>query len=579
MDAAKIVCFLTSIVLTSSLLGAQDVTFTDARVVFETHCFQCHGKDGSKKGGMDFILDPLALRQEGKVEPGKPEESPLYARMVSGERPMPPRDAPSRPSQKEIETVRRWIEAGAKVEAAKADSARPEVSLVDHLELALELVQREFEGNRRNLRFLNLEPLHNLPAERITKDDLNLLRLAVIKLLNSLSWRGDLLTVMPLGKEGTLLAIDLSELSWSGTREWREIEKLYPYGLHHESAPVSADVRSMAKELYELTGTLLPIIRADWFVATASRPPLYHTLLGIPETDHALEQRLQVQVGDNLKRGRALRSGFTKSGVSEHNRLVERHRSATGGYWKSYDFKSSAGEQNLVARPLGPEAHRDQFPKASFRHDGGEIIFSLPNGLQGYMLVDAAGRRIDAGPIDVVHDDNRTSGNPTVVNGLSCMACHSQGMIDLPSDLVGRTHALQGTARDLVNRLYPGDTALAFWVQSDRRKFQGAVERAFAPLLGAGQSAATLPEPVSTVARRFQQDLDLDAAASELGVGSQMLLEAIRNDSNLERQGLGPLTQDSRIKRETWEGLSGLQTTFQVVALRLNVGTPVRVSQ
>ena len=38
-----------------------------------------------------------------------------------------------------------------------------------------------------------------------------------------------------------------------------------------------------------LTGSDLPALRADWFVATATRPPLYHTVLDLPGTDAQLD--------------------------------------------------------------------------------------------------------------------------------------------------------------------------------------------------------------------------------------------------------------------------------------------------
>src|SRR5438270_690504 len=116
------------------------------------------------------------------------------------------------------------------------------------------------------------------------------------------------------------------------------------------------------------------------------------------------------------------------SGVSSQNRLVDRHPALYGAYWKSYDFKHNEGKGNLFRFPLGPAFGDNPFPNQAFEHAGGEIIFNLPNGLQGYLLVDAKGRRIDVGPADVVADSLRTSGTTEVANGLSCMACHDQGM-------------------------------------------------------------------------------------------------------------------------------------------------------
>ena len=88
----------------------------------------------------------------------------------------------------------------------------------------------------------------------------------------------------------------------------------------------------------------VPFVYVDWFLANASLPPLYHDILDLPETDRELEQQLEVNVKRNIDTApgvRVWRAGFNDSGVSTNNRVVERHTSQYGAYWKSYDF---AGE-------------------------------------------------------------------------------------------------------------------------------------------------------------------------------------------------------------------------------------------
>ena len=147
--------------------------------------------------------------------------------------------------------------------------------------------------------------------------------------------------------------------------------------------------------LREGTESEVPLIHVDWFLATASLPPLYHDILRLPETDRELEKDLGIDVAENLRRapGRNVwRAGFNDSGPSLHNRVVERHTSRYGAYWKSYDFSGSVGKQHIFTYPL------------SFEHDGGEIIFHLPNGLQAYYISNASGVRIDAAPTSIVRD-------------------------------------------------------------------------------------------------------------------------------------------------------------------------------
>ena len=56
------------------------------------------------------------------------------------------------------------------------------------------------------------------------------------------------------------------------------------------------------------------------------------------------------------------------------------------------------GKQNLYEHPLGPKG------KNAFEHDGGESIFSLPNGFQAYYLNTADGKSLDKGPTNIVQD-------------------------------------------------------------------------------------------------------------------------------------------------------------------------------
>ena len=120
----------------------------------------------------------------------------------------------------------------------------------------------------------------------------------------------------------------------------------------------------------------IPSVHVDWFIANASLPPLYHDLLSLPLTDRELETRLEVDVAQNLQNApgvRVWRAGTNDSRVSSHNRVIERHKSRYGAYWKSYDFAGSVGTQNIFNHPL------------SFTPDGGEAIFNLPKRITGLL--------------------------------------------------------------------------------------------------------------------------------------------------------------------------------------------------
>ncbi|MGE3807725.1 MAG: tetratricopeptide repeat protein, partial [Gemmataceae bacterium] len=215
--------------------------------------------------------------------------------------------------------------------------------------------------------------------------------------------------------------------------------------------------------------------------------------------------------------------------VSRNNRLIERHESGSVVYWKSYDFAENTGVQNLFARPLGPGR-----ADSHFRHDGGELIFNLPNGLQAYMLVDGTGRRIDKGPTAIVSDPKRP--DRAVVNGLSCMSCHARGLIDKADQV--RDHVLRNADsfaradRDTILALYPPRPRFVELLERDARRFQDAVAQTGAPL------SAT--EPVAALAARFEAELDLSLTAAEASVRPEGLLAALEQEPRLAKE-LGPL--------------------------------------
>ncbi len=91
----------------------------DIRPILSDKCFRCHGPDAAHRQAemrLDRREDAVA-EQHGcrAIVPGKPAESELYRRITAedlDER-MPPRKSGSVLSTREIELLKRWIEAGA----------------------------------------------------------------------------------------------------------------------------------------------------------------------------------------------------------------------------------------------------------------------------------------------------------------------------------------------------------------------------------------------------------------------------------------------------------------------------------
>ena len=318
----------------------------------------------------------------------------------------------------------------------------------------------------------------------------------------------------PIDPAQTIFRLDIGDVEWSAVT-WDRILAENPYGVTYET--------TNATTCYQHCGTQQPFVRGDWFVARASIPPLYHDILDLPKTDLELEKKLLVDVLRNRQTDRVARAGFNGSGVSNNNRLIERHRSnlTRGAYWKSTDFGSNDGTKNLFKNPA------DKDGKDTFAGDGGEIIFNLPNGLQGYMLIDAKGERIDKGPISVVSDPKRP--DKLVVNGLSCMSCHAKGMIEKDDQVrdavLDNPNGYTADVIAVVKALYPEKPDFDALVAQDKDRFSKAVAALGIEL---GET-----EPIVTLALRFEELLDLPLAAAEAGVSSEEFVQGLGRSPEL----------------------------------------------
>jgi tetratricopeptide (TPR) repeat protein/WD40 repeat protein len=383
-------------------------------------------------------------------------------------------------------------------------------------------------GRGRLTRYLLLTPLYNAelarhPAE--VAEGLSRYRRALSKLLNSLSWKRQIKPPEPIDPLGTVLRLDLDDYGWDAAA-WQRLVAEYPYGI---KAPMPA-----ARAARELTGCDVPYVRGDWFAFAASRPPLYHDLLGLPQTVAELERKLGVDAEANRAAGRVARAGFTNSDPSRSNRLLERHPldraklGYEGAYWRSFDFKGGAGRRNLLAHPLGPGLAPD-----TFAHDGEEILFTLPNGLQAYLLADSRGRRLDSAPIEIVSNVERLR-DPVVVNGASCIDCHSQGInaLRMAKEDQVRGHVMRNRAGygrrevEAILDLYPLEEDFRALLRRDAERFNAAVAETGAAIGG--------KEPWA-LANRYREAIDLTRAAAEVGLTPSVFRKQLEGSPTLRR--------------------------------------------
>ncbi|MCG9132434.1 TonB family protein [Candidatus Poribacteria bacterium] len=509
---------------------AQQPISQQAFAIFEQHCVDCHGEFGSYTDAL--LIKHANLIEDRAVIPGQPDASELYLRLLgdtdTGSQ-MPLGQEPL--NAETIVTIRRWIEAGAPDWEAIPKPERRFITSEAMLQSIHTHVTSLTAFDRSFARYFTLTHLYNAGA---SDDNLRAYRNALSKLVNSLSWGSEVIKPKPIDNEETIFYIDLRHYEWDiKSDKWYKIEQAYPYGVQLKSSTYTT--------LCQETDCELPFVRADWFIATGSLPPLYHEILDLPKTDQELETRLEVDVAENLKNApgvRVWRAGFNESGVSVNNRVVERHKSRYGAYWKSYDFAGNIGTQNIFTHPL------------NFTHDGGEIIFNLPNGLQAYYLSTATGERLDEAPINIV--SNAGARDPVVRNGLSCMGCHTEGMKTFEDQVRSVIEQSRNPSYDKAQalRLYAEKSEMESLVREDIARYRQAIAAAGGVFGG--------NEPIQQLVKQFEGPLDATHAAAEVGLKTADFLQKIRENSTLQNAGLLVLGVDKgTVKRDAWEARFG----------------------
>ena len=216
------------------------------------------------------------------------------------------------------------------------------------------------------------------------------------------------------------------------------------------------------------------------------------------------------------------------------------------------------GTQNILTHPL------------NFTHDGGEAIFNLPNGLQGYYLANASGFRLDEAPINIV--SNPAASDPTVRNGISCIGCHTEGMKTFEDQVRA---AIESNPNPPYNkaqalRLYVEQSVMDARVGEDMETYRVALEATGGTFDGV--------EPVSRFHEAFQAPVDAAYAAAVVGLQTETFLERVRENTGLQNVGLLALDNpNGSVKRDTWT--SSFRDIISALDYPDRVGEPPVVTQ
>lgn len=522
--------------------------------VLQKHCSRCH-QDGmlsarqKPAGNFGNILKFDEMEEaRDRILAGNPDGSRIIQQLLKQEMPydLYVEFDTSKPevTEQDISALRAWID-GLGSGKAGACAARQYVGNEAIVQLIAADLQALPDHRVKRTRYITLTNLLNGCTKPAAMD---VYRRGVIKLLNSLSRSPDVLRLETVDPQGTIIRFNLDDLGWEEA-EWDAILANYPYA-------VEIDDRMFAF-LGTQTSSKLPYVRGDWFAFVASRPEdgafkgLYERLLGLPANFNDLQVALGVDTTANIKKLLAKRAGFQKSGVSQNNRLIERHSIKTGYFWTSYDFAGNRAKQSLFQHPLGPGGPN------GFEHDGGETIYSLPNGFQAYYLNNAKGAYLAKGPTQIVRDISRR--DLTVTNGISCMGCHDQGMRkerDNIRDHTANDRSFSKEERDQIAALYPTHAEMDKQLQSDQDRFLDALDRA--GLLVVNQQGQKVQpklngiEMINALSDRYEANVSLRDAAAEFGLEEPAFVAAMEQGGR-KTFALKRRLEQGLVARDTFE--------------------------
>lgn len=509
--------------------------------VLQKHCARCHqeGMIGKRlKVAKNFgnVLDMSAVAKDPHlVLPGNPDGSKIIQQLLNQEMPYDLyyefADVPD-VTENDILALRKWVEKLGKDKAGSC-ATRKFVTNGDMVSAMARDLEKTQDVRVPGTRYITLTHIYNACGD---DKEMEVYRQGVVKLLNSLSRSSDVVTLNTIDKNKTILKFNITDLGWN-EGDWERLLAQYPYAVRPDTP--------LFNFLETATLTRLPYIRGDWMAFSASQPPLYHDLLKLPKHLDDLQKKLGIDMKKNIDNFLVKRAGFQRSGVSQNNRLIERHQISTGYFWTSYDFAGNKARQSLFEFPLGPHG------KNAFNADGGETIFSLPNGFNAYYVNTLAGDRLDKAPTEIVRDMGRR--DLKVTNGISCMGCHDQGIRKAKDDI--RPHVLADKTmprpvRKAVEALYPPHAEMDKILTDDTARFHHAMKRAgldpYLKLNGV--------EMINALANRFEKTVEVAMAAAEYGMTKDQLLTAL-NTTGGEGTRLKRRLEQGLVPRDQFEGM------------------------
>jgi len=494
--------------------SAEELARAAAENVLASNCGGCHGPaltPVQASAGMNYINDIERLADEGKIIPLNSAGSRIIERMREGSMP-PPQSLQDPVSDADINIVAQFIDNPRFWPGVEPAGGRCPDQLFDFDQL-YRAVAQDLQGldddDRLTARYITLT--NRFTAGVCDDTSLDTDRQALSKLVNMLSVDTTITPPEPINSEQTIFRIDIEDYGFdlavdvvnadgsvtSFVDKWEAIAANNQYAVPF--------VGQDADDAVADTGTAFPVMLADSMLDAASIGNLYYALIDVDvqvSLDDFILNELQIDVVQNLIDEEQVRAGTTKSRISRQDRVVQRDEIEIrqGVLWQSFDFLDDQNE-SIFENPF------------NFAEGGTEAIFTLPNGLFGFIIADANGVIVEDS--DILLDTNQN--NFRAVTSVSCSNCHAQGLIPVIDEVReiaianARTSGLNADEVEQLRNVYPASAEFARIVEGDSQSFyQNALTRARVPTEGV--------DPMSAVFFRFDQDMTLEDAAGDLGL-------------------------------------------------------------
>jgi serine/threonine-protein kinase len=515
--------------------------------ILRVNCGNCHIGQGAQ-GDFGYLLDMDELLASGKIIPGSKEDSRIYARMVEGTMPPAAVRVIQTPTYGQIELVGRWID---ELELPDEGTNCEPPPFMD-TDTAIRLMQADMaaqdDADKPFTRYLTINYASNAG---LCGRPLQRQRYALFKGINSVSTNTRIAQPQAIDQDELIYRIDIRDYNWDREIDLQDNDITDPANVdfrdgweaiiaNPETAVYAVEYTgAQADDLKADAQTAVPFLPVNVFIQATEFGDLYYTLIGgkFNLFDFELDV-LGIDTLAEIEEDNLMRAGFENSGVSKQERVLNRFDSNVGpgtNYWISFDFDGGNGGDgaNGFERDVANESIFSD--PLDFAFAGGEAIFSLPNGLQGYYVAAANGDRLAEAPIGVVIDPAQNNG--LVTNGASCHSCHNAGMITF-TDTVRKY--VEENRLDFDNETY--ESVMIQYV--DAVTFQRQMDADSQMHIDALERAGVPPETPDAVSRTYLDfqlgNIDINVAAGEFGVPADELIENV----NLLDPRLGNLIRE-----------------------------------